>query len=507
MNWGQFFKRRSLLWIGLAYLVSRLYALTLLPMFLDEAIHIRWGLRILDGGPLWQPWLHGRLLNVWVNALILSWSQDFLWVSRAPSVLMGLATLLLTYGIGACLFGRGVGRLAAVLYVVCPFTLFFDRMALADTYLAAFAAATCYLCLRLRAEPRRRTAVLLGVAMALGTLAKATGAILFGVPVLTVAILGRRRACLRFVTLAYVVGLGLAGYPLWLFWTNTPLLAKTSLASEAPLSWGLFLSNLALSSRWLAEYWTPGLLLLAGLALARTVQEKCARRFLLACLCLAPILLCALVSVHWYPRYLLPATVPFLVLCATALRDVMDWLRSRLRFRALVPAGAALAVALVAPAARLDWHLWFDPAAAPLPEADRFAYIHGWPSGYGVADAVAFLRQELAACPDGFLVVVPQAEIDVTYRMIELCARRDRRIALERRDLAEPGAGLWLRERSLERPVLVVLTPEFDRLPEGRTEALWTYLGQRVASTFKPDGRPWNEVYRVVSPVGAMATE
>ena len=41
-----------------------------------------------------------------------------------------------------------------------------------------------------------------------------------------------------------------------------------------------------------------------------------------------------------------------------------------------------------------------------MPGPDRFQYVLGWPSGYGVRDTVRLVRQELQQHPDGVTVVV-----------------------------------------------------------------------------------------------------
>ena len=70
------------------------------------------------------------------------------------------------------------------------------------------------------------------------------------------------------------------------------------------------------------------------------------------------------------PRYLLPATVPLLVLAAATLEPLRAWLVARLAPGRPVAGAAlaALAAALVLlPSLALDRALWTDPARAPMP--------------------------------------------------------------------------------------------------------------------------------------------
>ena len=123
------------------YAVSRLIGLTTLPIFCDEAIHIQWAAQILRGHLL-APLHDGKLLHVWLIALGLRWVSDPLWVARVLAVLEGAIALYACFRIGARLYDRLAGFLCAALYVMCPFTLFYDRTALADGPLSAFAALT-----------------------------------------------------------------------------------------------------------------------------------------------------------------------------------------------------------------------------------------------------------------------------------------------------------------------------------------------------------------------------
>ncbi len=133
-----------MLWPGglvVTYAVSRLIGLTTLPIFCDEAIHIQWAVQILRGHLL-APLDDGKLLHVWLIALGLPWVSDPLWVARVLAVLEGAIALYACFRIGARLYDRLAGFLCAALYVMCPFTLFYDRTALADGPLSAFAALT-----------------------------------------------------------------------------------------------------------------------------------------------------------------------------------------------------------------------------------------------------------------------------------------------------------------------------------------------------------------------------
>src|SRR5262249_29494743 len=128
---GAFARGRLLLFA--LFVPSRLVALTVLPAFLDETLHVRWAREIAEGRRPWdRPWQWGRALTVWAGALVTPFAQDLLWANRALSVAAGAIALAAIVETGRRLVDARAGLLAGLLYVVCPFTLFYDRMALAD---------------------------------------------------------------------------------------------------------------------------------------------------------------------------------------------------------------------------------------------------------------------------------------------------------------------------------------------------------------------------------------
>src|SRR5262249_17843102 len=151
-------------------------------------------------------------------------------------------------------------------------------------------------------------------------------------------------------------------------------------------------ANLGLAMDWLWTYWTPALVVLAvlGLAMALGGRDRARPAVFLALAVLGPVLAFVAASGIWYPRYLLFPTVPPLALSPWGFVAALDAIRLRAglgarAFSVLVAAG--LVVALT-PALRFDLALWTDPGRAPLPAIERFQYVTGWPSGYGMRDSM-----------------------------------------------------------------------------------------------------------------------
>jgi dolichyl-phosphate-mannose-protein mannosyltransferase len=482
----------------LLYLASRLAGLSALPMFLDERIHLRWAQWIAQGRRLRLPFISGRGLSVYLLAAVTPHASDPLLAGRLLTVVVGLVTLVALHRLATRASADArAGDVAALFYIACPFTLAYDRMVLTDAFLSAATALTLVLALSTAEEdaPRARTGVALGLAMAMGVLAKTTGILLLAVPAAALAIVATsaRRAA-RAVALAYGVAAVAIAYPLWLFFRKTDELAGAMGVRDNESSFaGNATANLHLAAAWLWAYWTPPLAVLAaaGLVLA-VVRRRHLRHAVLLALCATlPTLAFVAISEIWYPRYLLFTTVPLLALAARGAVEAVDGVRERTRLRPAVTAAlCVVALALVlTPAILFDAALWTDPARAPWPALDRFQYVTGWPSGYGLRESMAFLRSERQRSARGLLLVTPGPS--TTASAVRLLWAGD--AGIEVRYVApDPDPPPFSPEGAAGRDVIVVVS----RAEAVRVPAAWAPRLALVFASFKPDGTPADEIYR-----------
>src|SRR4030095_10695392 len=123
----------------------------------------------------------------------------------------------------------------------------------------------------------------------------------------------------------------------------------------------------------------------------------------LLCLNVVPYLLFAEI---WYPRYLLLAVIPIVLAIGGAMSRVAALLDLRKRSQRW-PVGMILATLtlgiLIWPVVRSGFVL-FDLPDATLPRIEQYQLVNGWPSGYGTAELVAFLREQAQATQGGVTV-------------------------------------------------------------------------------------------------------
>src|SRR5262249_7099188 len=152
--------------------------------------------------------------------------------------------------------------LAGVFYVLCPFTFFYDRMALTEAGLSAITAFAVLLGIRLVESGRPVHAVLCGLVLALAVFVKAIGGLVLPIPVLVALVLGRLRERVKVLALAYAVGLPPTAWALHRFVAteNAQHMAQLFTGGGGALA-ARFGAALAEGASWLWTWWTPPLAL------------------------------------------------------------------------------------------------------------------------------------------------------------------------------------------------------------------------------------------------------
>lgn len=390
--------------LGALYFATRLINLTLLPIFTDEAIYIRWSqigaqdanwrfISLTDGKQPMFTWIAMVLLR-----LLPLW--DPLFIGRLVSVVAGFGSLV---GIGLLSFllfkNKRITLLSCFFYLISPFSLLYDRMALYDSLVATFFLWNLSLAVLLVRTLRLDVALLLGMMLGAGMLNKTSGFLsLYLLP--TTLLLAdwekkdRLRKLVRWMALVAVsVGISQALYSVLRL---SPLLhmvtAKDALFIYPVNEWlaqpfRFVEGNLRGMFDWLWRYMSvPVVVLVAAIFLLRRITGE---QLLLLFWWVLPFVALATFGKVLYPRFILFMAMPLLVLSAVG----ADWILHTLRRKLALVTLFAL---LVLPSIRADYYILFDPISAPIPEADLGQYMNEWPAGWGIKESVAYLKQEAA---------------------------------------------------------------------------------------------------------------
>jgi 4-amino-4-deoxy-L-arabinose transferase-like glycosyltransferase len=404
---GDFIARHKVAFIiGLiliaVYLFTRIYHLGFLPVFTDEAIYLRWA-QIANQDASWRfiSLTDGKQpLFIWFMMVAMRLIDDPLIAGRIISVFSGMITALGLFFLGREIFQNyRIGIIAAVLYVVYPFALVYDKMALYDSLVGTFAVWGLYGVILLVRRIRLDIALILGMVIGAGVLNKSNG--FFTVYLLPFSLFlfdfKQKTYVKKLVKWAILAGISsIIGYAMYSILRLSPyfyLIDEKNTIFVYPFhEWighpfTYFFSNFFIGQLdWLLKYMTLPMLIVA--AAAFIIDKQFLREKLLLFLWFfAPFVLLALFGKTLYPRYILFMTLSLLPLIAYTLYAA----QKRIKNSWLLAIGV-IAVCLLW--LRTDYYLLFNFSAAPIPVSDVSQYNNDWPSGTGITESIVFFEEQ-----------------------------------------------------------------------------------------------------------------
>lgn len=382
------------------YLVSRIVRIHAMPMFTDEAIYIRWAqiggydaswrfISLTDGK---QP------LFIWLMMAMLRLFSDPLLAGRMTSVACGLFGMIGMYFVANELFkNQRVGIIASLLYLLSPFALIYDRMALYDSLVTAFFLWNLYLSILLVRYVRLDIALIFGMSLGLAMLNKTSAFLsLYLLPVTLLLfdwkkkpVVSRLLTWLAYIVVSIVLSQGLysilrlSPYFYIVAQKDALFIYPVEVWLKHPLTF--LYGNLHGMFDWLITYLTTPVSIIALLSLVifRQYREK----LLLIGLWFIPFLGLALFGRVIYPRFIFFMAMPLLILTAYEI----NWILGNGKKKIIV-CGIIGFILL--------WPVWncasilSDIRFARIPKSDLSQYVNDWPAGWGVAEITARLQEE-----------------------------------------------------------------------------------------------------------------
>lgn len=337
----------NVMWVVLLllYVVTRLTGLTTFPIFSDEAMFIHLGQILSDDFtemPLFRK--EGKHpLFMWFNAVTLQMVSDPLAAGRMVSVLAGAASLWAIFRIGRDFFSLRAGLVAGAFYVFCPYTLFFDRLALVDSLLCATGVWMVYTAMKIAREdwPARMGFPVLGIVMALSFWTKGGALLLFPAALFVFPLWGwhRREGFWKQLTLSGVIATVLI-LPLFVFGKEIGFFERTaimqlpmiflSLKDLFSLPWLHWMTNASVLGEFYLTYLTLPVVVVMLFALGKAVFRGRREERVLVFWALFPPLVILLFTRGFYSRYFLIAIPPLLLLAAAGTLRLAEFVSSRL---------------------------------------------------------------------------------------------------------------------------------------------------------------------------------
>ncbi len=399
----------------LLYLLLRLPGLTSLPISSEEATFIHFSQIISSEiNELFISQADGRQpLFSWLVILPLQFFDDPLFAGRIISIVAGLASTIGIFIVGCQLWRFSVGFVASLTYLFCPYTFFFDRLALPDSLVSAFGIALFWTTVKIVEKEKilEKRFWVIGIIYGLAVMTQ-TNALFLGVIPISFFL-----AWKTFHNPGFWKSLRTSGALVMIFILTTLMLGPDAVSGrinffhdpDIYLKPGtLFLFPLDIWFHNLSLVWDLYLgflllpfiiILIVGLFYLFTKKDK--YEIVLWTWGLLPPLAISLFSqkisssyfVTFIPPLILIGSLNINRLAHTLLKKFRHWF-SIFNPSSLVPQGIAYSLFLMPiflNGGIYQMTLIHNPIESPLPKLDREQYIEGPTSGFGIREAANFL--------------------------------------------------------------------------------------------------------------------
>lgn len=405
-----------------AYALTRLINLDNFPIFTDEGIYIHWSqvawrdatfrfISLTDGRQPLQTWATIPFLKMFPDNMLLG--------GRLFAVASGFGTLLGLITTMWYLFGRKAAYYTGLLYVITPYFLFYDRMALVDSAVTAGVVWMFFFSILLARTLRLDVAMILGFITGFTLLGKSsvrlyTGLMFFAVFLVVYqkginkisdyfihmkdSLFGRShkiKEMINFILLyGVVVAIGFLIYnvqrlsPYLHFVEQKNATFVLSLAELLADPFSQFPSNIVNIPYYIfAEMgYVVGIVAVVGFFYMYK-KDKTITSYLLTWIILATVML-SFVARVLFPRYIMPLGALFIM--------PAGYLLSYIRDKRYI---AGIFFAIIISITYFNYTIIFDPANIPVPQVDRGQYLEEWPAGWGIKEIVDIAREKSADKP------------------------------------------------------------------------------------------------------------
>jgi 4-amino-4-deoxy-L-arabinose transferase-like glycosyltransferase len=385
----------------------RVYNLTLLPVFADEAIYIRWSQIMANEATLrFLPLSDGKEpLFMWILMFLVGRFPDPLFIGRALSVFSGLGTMI---GVGTLSFllfkSKKASLIAVLLYTLSPFTVFFDRMALVDSMITMLGVWSFIFAVLTARTRRLDMAMILGFFLGLGMLTKSTAVLFMLLLPTTWLLVQNKKEFFKLIALnlvAVVIALGM--FNILRLGPNFNLIASRNQDYVYPLNHFLtspldpLKGHLGGIKNYFYLMGPIGLLAIWLLGYLVNWKKHWKTLLILSAWAVGPILATAEYFKVVTARYIV-YTIPFFIIIGAGAFLAKSKLAKTLSLLALF--------VFLVQAVLFDYKLFTNPDSAPLPSGERTGYLTEWTAGQGIKEISTFLKSQASELKPGDKIVV-----------------------------------------------------------------------------------------------------
>lgn len=407
--------------IGLFFL-TRLINLDKFPIFSDEGIYIHWAkvawhdatwrfISLTDGKQPLQTWGTIPFLKLFPDNALLA--------GRLFGVLGGLISLVGFYVLTFYLFGKKAASLGSLLYVFTPYFLFYERMALVDSWVNAGSIWILLLIFFLIKERRLSISLLLGFIAGFFLLAKSSVRIFLMLGVLGPILLFQKNLIkLLKESVNYYFLLGISVIIAFVIYNVQRLTPFFHYVAEKNLTFIMsfdeflktpfqyFLYNLKNTPLFIL--WEMGFVLgiIGLLGLIKLIRKDIKLGIFFISWILLPFTAIVFFTKVLFPRYLIFFASILLLLASNYLSKI-----SILKIKIFLYILIFFSIFL------FDFTILFGYKFIPFPQVDRGQYIEGWPAGWGIKETMEFARQKSQY---KHVVIIAEGNFGMAYDVLDV---------------------------------------------------------------------------------------
>lgn len=411
-------------WIAIVSLLSillffflRSSNLNIIPVFVDEAIYVRWSQVMKNEASLrFLPMSDGKQpLFMWATIPFFKIFSDPLIAGRSLSIFAGFGSMIGVAFLSFLLFSNPViSALSSLIYAVTPFTVFFDRMALVDSLLAMFGIWSLAFAILFAKSQKLEHAMFLGYALGGGLLTKSPAIIFYAWMVVAILFFFKAHDDLYkslgklFFGVFVAIIISQVMYSILRLGPNFQQVGSRNQdylytwkeVLSHPLS--PFTGNIQSTINWIWLLLTPSAIILYFLG---WINKANRHQFIaLTLISLIPLLSEAAIAKVYTSRYILFAVYPLLPLFALGL----FWLITRKGILLKLSSFVLLLIPLVISAIYI-----IAPEKAPMSFDMRSGYLEEWTAGTGQKDVAQYLinlrnkGNKIVVFTEGFFGTLP----------------------------------------------------------------------------------------------------
>jgi hypothetical protein len=400
-----------------SFFFFRLSKLNNIPVFVDEAIYVRWSQVMKSEATLrFIPQTDGKQpLFMWATIPFFKISSDPLIAGRLVSVAAGFGALLGIAFLSYILFGDLlIASFSVLVYALIPYTIFFDRMALVDSMLAMFGVWSLGLSVLFAKTGKLEHAMFLGFAIGGGLLTKSPAIFFYVWTCLSLVfsyrpkgdrlrsignlLIGLFAAVIISQVMYGVLRLGPAFEMIGA--RNQDYLYTWKEVLGHPLN--PLIANLKTTANWLWLLFTPTILV--SLVFGFLPKKTRLPVLFLSLVSLIPLVGQSAIAKVYTSRYALFAVVPLIPITGLGLQ----WLVTRKGLLIKLSSLLLLAVPVI-----ISGLYVFQPEKAPMSFDMRNGYLEEWTAGWGQRDIANYFidleskGESVVAFTEGFFGTLP----------------------------------------------------------------------------------------------------